>query len=143
PATLSRRASRPPGAATMAAVAVRGFADPRFEAVRDAFADVVAGQPGTGAAVAAWAGGAWIADLWGGWADAARTREWQRDDVVMPYSVSKPFAALCALTLVDRGTLELDAPVQRYWPEFRAPATVRHVLSHQAGVVALDEQAPT
>src|SRR5262249_37293170 len=107
------------------------------------FAGVVDAQPGTGAAVAAWADGTWVVDLRGGWADAARTREWQRDGIVMPYSVSKPFAALCALTLVDRGTLGLDAPMQRYWPEFRAPATVRHVLSHQAGVVALDEPAPT
>ncbi len=45
--------------------------------------------------------------------------------------------------LVERGQIELDALMQRYWPEFRPPATVRHVLSHQAGVVALDEPAPT
>src|SRR5262249_22181692 len=45
--------------------------------------------------------------------------------------------------LAERGDLDLDAPVQRYWPEFKAPATVRHVLSHQAGLVALDEPAPT
>jgi CubicO group peptidase (beta-lactamase class C family) len=50
---------------------------------------------------------------------------------------------VCALVLVDRGELELDALVQRYWPEFTAPATVRHVLSHQAGVVVLDDPAPT
>jgi CubicO group peptidase (beta-lactamase class C family) len=41
------------------------------------------------------------------------------------------------------GQLNLDAPVQRYWPAFRAAATVRHVLSHQAGVVMLDRQVPT
>jgi Beta-lactamase len=45
--------------------------------------------------------------------------------------------------LVEAGRLDLDAPVQRYWPEFRARATVRHILSHQAGVVALDQPAPT
>ena len=72
-----------------------------------------------------------------------RTKPWQRDSIVQPYSVSKPFAAMCALLLVDRGLLDLDAPVQRYWPEFTAQATVRHVLSHQAGVVALDTPAPT
>jgi CubicO group peptidase (beta-lactamase class C family) len=57
--------------------------------------------------------------------------------------VSKPFAAMGALLLVDRGLLDLDAPMRRYWPEFRAPASVRQVLSHQAGVVALDEPAGT
>ena len=127
----------------MTAVNAEGTVDATFEPVRDAFADVVRAQPGTGAAVAVWVDGAWVVDLWGGWADAARTRAWRRDSIAMPYSVSKPFAALCALVLVDRGALDLDAPVQRYWPEFTAQATVRHVLSHQAGVVAIDEPAPT
>ena len=120
-----------------------GTIDPRFDAVRETFADMVRGIAGTGAAVAAWHDGAWVVDLWGGWADAARLRPWQRSSIVQPYSVTKPFAALCALRLADQGELELEAPVQRYWPEFRAPATVRHVLSHQAGVVALDQAAPT
>jgi len=111
--------------------------------VREVFEETVRALPGTGAALAAWHDGVWVVDLWGGWADAALSRPWRRSSIVQPYSVTKPFAALCALRLVDAGKLELDAPVQRYWPEFRAPATVRHVLSHQAGVVALDEPAPT
>ncbi len=122
---------------------IGGWVERRFEPVREAFAEVLAGQRGTGAAVAAWRDGAWVADLWGGWADAAGTRPWQADSLVQPYSVSKPFAAVCALLLVDRGQLELDAPVQRYWPQFRADADVRQLLSHQAGVVALDEPVPT
>ncbi len=104
---------------------------------------MVENAAGTGAAVVAWLDGAWVVDLWGGWADAGLTRPWERDSIVMPYSVSKPFAAMCALVLVDRGALDLDAPVQRYWPQFLAPATVEQVLSHQAGVVVLDEPAPT
>src|SRR5438128_2216673 len=122
---------------------VDGPIDQRFGPVRDAFGDVIRAQPGTGAAVAAWVDGAWVIDLWGGWADTGRTLDWKRDCIVMPYSVTKPFAAICALLLVDRGALDLDAPMRTYWPEFRARATVRHVLSHQAGVVALDEPAPT
>jgi CubicO group peptidase (beta-lactamase class C family) len=122
---------------------VSGTTGPRFAPVREALAEVLEAQAGTGAAVAGWHDGAWVVDLWGGWADAARTRPWERDSIVQPYSVTKPFAALCALRLVDRGQIDLDAPVQRYWAEFRAPATVRQVVSHQAGVVALDEPAPT
>ena len=125
------------------AVQSEGTVDQRFAPVRDAFEAVLAAQRGTGAAVAAWCDGSWVADLWGGTADAAGTRRWQADSVVQPYSVTKPFTAVCALRLVDRGSLELDAPVQRYWPEFVAPATVRQVLSHQAGVVALDEPVAT
>lgn len=122
---------------------VLGFADARFGPVRDCFAGVVDAQPGTGAAFAAWHDGLLVVDLWGGHADLARRRLWQADSLVQPYSVSKPFAAVCALRLVETGRLELDAPVQRYWPEFRAQATVRQVLSHQAGLVALDRPVPT
>jgi len=124
-------------------MSVEGHVDARFGPVRECFTEVVAGQAGTGAAFAAWCDGRLVADLWGGHADLARHRPWAALSLVQPYSVSKPFAAVCALRLVEAGRLDLDAPVQRYWPQFRAPATVRHVLSHQAGVVALDQPAPT
>jgi CubicO group peptidase (beta-lactamase class C family) len=93
--------------------------------------------------VAAWHDGRWVARLHGGWADAARTRPWREDTLVMPYSVSKPVAAVALLLLVDRGLVDLDRPVRAYWPEFTADAKVRQVLSHQAGIVALDEPMPT
>jgi CubicO group peptidase (beta-lactamase class C family) len=119
-----------------------GFTEPRFDSVRDCLAGVLDGQSGTGAAFAAWFDGRRVVDLWGGYADAGRTRPWESASIVQPYSVSKPFAAVCVLHLAGQGRLDLDAPMQRYWPEFRAPATVRHVLSHQAGIVALAEPAP-
>jgi len=124
-------------------VEVQGFADTRFESVRESFAGVVTAQPGTGAALAVWYEGRPVVDLWGGYADQRLQRQWQADSLVQPYSVSKPFAAVCALRLADIGRLDLDAPVQRYWPRFRAPATVRQLLSHQAGVVWLHEPVPT
>jgi CubicO group peptidase (beta-lactamase class C family) len=124
-------------------VEVQGFADARFGPVRDCFAEVIRDQPGTGAGFAAWCDGSAVVDLWGGYADSGGRRPWLADSLVQPYSVSKPFAAVCVLRLAEAGRLDLDAPVQRYWPQFRAPATVRQILSHQAGVVALDEPAPT
>jgi CubicO group peptidase (beta-lactamase class C family) len=124
-------------------IIAQGLVDPQFEPVREAFAAVAGRLAGTGAAVAVWYDGAWVVDLWGSWADGATRRLWQPDSIVQPYSVSKPFAAMCALALIDRRRLELDAAVRRYWPEFRAAATVRQLLSHQSGVVALDRPAPT
>jgi CubicO group peptidase (beta-lactamase class C family) len=121
---------------------VWGFADARFGPVRQCFAEVLRAQPGTGAGFAAWCDGRAVVDLWGGYADRALSRPWGAQSLVQPYSVSKPFVAVCALRLAEAGRLDLDAPVQRYWPEFRAPATVRQVLSHQAGVVMLDRPAP-
>jgi len=122
---------------------VAGTADKHFALVRDAFAQVAANQPGSGAALAAWCDGHAVIDLWGGYADAERGRLWRSDSLVQPYSVCKPFAAICLLRLIDDGRVDIDAVVQRYWPEFTAPATVRQVLSHQAGVVALDTPVAT
>src|SRR5581483_6206558 len=127
----------------MASMNVHGMAEPGFEPVRDCLAAILDGQPGTGAAFAAWHDGRRVADLWGGHTDEARTRPWEAASIVQPYSVSKPFAAVCVLHLAEKGQLDLDALMQRYWPEFGAQATVRQVLSHQAGVVALDQPAPT
>jgi CubicO group peptidase (beta-lactamase class C family) len=107
-----------------------------FEPVRDAFDEVLRGQGGPGAAVAAWYDGRWVVDLWGG-------AGWHRDTLCMPYSVSKPFAALPLLALVDDGQVDLDDPVQRTWPEFEAAVTLRQLLSHQAGIVALSAPAAT
>jgi CubicO group peptidase (beta-lactamase class C family) len=57
--------------------------------------------------------------------------------VANTFSVTKPFAAMCVLLLVDRGKVGLDDAV-----EIPAGATVRQVLSHQAGLVALREPQP-
>ncbi len=121
---------------------VQGSVAAAFRPVREVLAEIVAGEPGTGASFAVWHDGDWVVDLWGGYADAGRTRAWRHDTLVMPYSVTKPFAALCVLTLAERGLVDLDAPMQRYWPDLRAPASVRDVLCHRAGVVVLDEEAP-
>ena len=117
---------------------IQGSAEPPFAQVRDVLGKVLADQSGAGASFAVWHGGEWVVDLWGGHADAAHRVRWQRDTLVMPYSVTKPFAALCVLTLVDRGLVELDGPMRRYWPGLRADATVRDVLSHRAGLVVLE-----
>ncbi len=123
-------------------MSVEGTIDPHFAQVGDVFAEVVAGQAGTGAALAVWHAGEWVVDVWGGYADAARTIPWQRDSIVMPYSTTKPFAAVCALLLADRGRIDLDEPLSTYWPEMTALTTMRQVLCHRSGHVVLDREAP-
>lgn len=121
---------------------VDGFCDPAFAGVREAFVkNFDDGE--IGAACAVEVRGELVVDLWGGWADDARTREWKRDTLVNAYSVGKPIAAVSALQCVARGELELDEPATRWWPELiagRHGATVRDVLCHRAGVPAIREQ---
>lgn len=84
-----------------------------------------------------------VVDLWGGWADGARTRLRERETLVNVWSTTKGPTALCAHILVDQGLLDLDAPVATYWPEFAAAGKeavlVRHLLSHRAGLAGLRE----
>jgi CubicO group peptidase (beta-lactamase class C family) len=76
---------------------VQGFTDGRFAPVRQGFAEIIAAQPGTGAGFAVWCEDRLVVDLWGGYADTERCRRWEPGSLVQPYSVSKPFAAVCAL----------------------------------------------
>ncbi|MEU4079002.1 EstA family serine hydrolase [Streptomyces venezuelae] len=123
--------------------AVHGTCAPRFTAVREAFQANFHSRDELGAAVSVQVHGETVVDLWGGWADAARTRPWERDTVVNVWSTTKGVTALCAHLLADRGLLDLDAPVAAYWPEFAAAGKealpVRHLLSHRAGLCGLRE----
>ncbi len=128
---------------------VHGTCEPQFEKLRSVFTqsfERADGKSEVGAAVAVWHGGKLVADLWGGFADAAKTKPWQRGTIANVYSTTKGITALCALRLAERGALDLDAPVARYWPEFAASGKgaipVRWLLTHQAGLAAVREPLP-
>src|ERR1051325_1706831 len=126
---------------------VDGECAARFRDVRDAFARNFDASREIGASFAATVNGEPVIDLWGGWADAGRTRPWTADTIVNVFSTTKAMTALCAHVLVDRGLLDVEAPVARYWPEFgqarKERVLVRHVLSHGAGLAALHSPLPT
>ncbi|MCX4856604.1 serine hydrolase domain-containing protein [Streptomyces canus] len=117
-----------------------------FEPVREAFAANFARHGDVGAAVCVYQGGRPVVDLWGGVADYESGQPWTRDTLQLVYSATKGATTTAAHMLVDRGQLDLDAPVAKYWPEFaaggKADIPVRWLLSHQAGLVALDEPVP-
>src|SRR5262245_14142719 len=118
-----------------------GFCAPQFEPVRDAFvANFTAGNE-VGASVCVTQNGVPVVDLWGGEAVKGGA-PWQRDTIVNVYSTTKTMAAISVLVLADRGAVDLDAPVARYWPEFaqngKEGVLVRHVMSHSAGLSGFD-----
>jgi CubicO group peptidase (beta-lactamase class C family) len=121
---------------------VSGDTAPGFEGVRESFAANLAGGQEIGAAVSAYLNGRKVVDLWGGIADPADGRAWERDTLQVVYSTTKAVTAACALLLAQRGELDLDAPVAEYWPEFAAHGKdripVRWLLTHQAGLPTLD-----
>jgi CubicO group peptidase (beta-lactamase class C family) len=128
-------------------MAIDSMCDARLRRVRDAFAENFARNGEVGAAVAVTVDGKPVVDLWAGHADAARTRPWTRETIVNVASTTKGLTAICAHRLVDRGLLDLQAPVATYWPEFakagKAAIPVHLLLSHRAGLPAVDAPLPT
>jgi CubicO group peptidase (beta-lactamase class C family) len=125
---------------------IHGNCATRFARVREAFAELFADPSEVGGAVAIQLDGRFAVDLWAGHADAARSRPWERDTLVNVFSTTKGMTALCAHRLVDRGSLDLDAPAARYWPEFarggKAALPVRQLLNHSAGLPAIRRPLP-
>jgi CubicO group peptidase (beta-lactamase class C family) len=113
-----------------------GHVAPGFEAVAAAFTDCVdAGGPG--AAMAAVVDGEVVLDVWGGTA-TDDGQAWASDTVCVVASGSKGVVAVAVLMLVERGLLDLRAPVTRYWPEFgasgKAGVLVADIVAHTAGL---------
>ena len=123
-----------------------GKTDARFRGVEDAFRENFDRFPEVGAALSVYIDGKSVVDIWGGFADAARMRAWERDTIVNVWSTTKGIVAACAHRLVDQGKIDLDAPVAKYWPEFaqagKESLPVRYLLSHQAGLCAIGERLP-
>ena len=123
-------------------VRVRGSAAQGFEPVIEAFANNFAEHHEVGAACALYHRGRPVVDIWGGLADAASGRPWEEDTVVLVFSAAKGPTATCINRLVEAGRLDIDLPVAHYWPEFgcngKEAITTRMVLSHQAGLAAID-----
>ncbi|HUA33039.1 MAG TPA: serine hydrolase domain-containing protein [Candidatus Binataceae bacterium] len=125
------------------AIQIDGSCDPRFNRVKDAFAQNFERGVEVGAAVAITIDGKPVVDIWAGHADKARTRPWTRDTLVNCYSTTKGVTAICAHRLAGEGKLDIDAPVAKYWPEFaqagKAKLPVRYLLSHRAGLAAVSK----
>ena len=127
---------------TVSDTAIGGWVAPGFEGVAEAFAENFRSHGDKGASLGVYVDGAAKADLWGGVADGATGRPWASDTVSIIYSATKGATAILAWLLAQRGMLDFDAPVTRYWPEFgaggKAGVPVRYLFTHQVGLPYLD-----
>lgn len=123
----------------MSAVDIHGSYAPAYQRVAEEFARNFTARGELGAAVAAFVDGELVVNLWGGWIDPAGTRPWHVDTLSTVLSGTKGITSTCVHHLVERGVVELDAPIARYWPEFaqagKADVTLAMVLSHRSGVI--------
>src|SRR5204863_4180013 len=97
-----------------------------------------------GAAVSVWQNGKPIVDLYGGFRDAGREELWTADTVVLVWSATKGIGSACVLHALQQRKIELNRRVAEFWPEFgqadKDKITVGQLLSHQAGLCALDQR---
>jgi CubicO group peptidase (beta-lactamase class C family) len=123
--------------------AIHGSCDSRFTAVREAFIENYRLEDEIGSAFSVMEDGKAVVDLWGGWKDAGCTQSWERDTIVCMMSVVKGLGGIAFNMLIDRGLVDPDAPVAKYWPEFaqngKETLPVRFVLDHRAGLPVLTE----
>lgn len=125
---------------------IDGHCDSAFSAVADALRDNVRHRGETGSAVAVYADGELVVDLWTGYLDAEGRRPWTASSITILYSIAKSICALTAHILVDEGHLDLDSPVADYWAEFgrngKETILVRHLLAHWDGMSFPDHTSP-
>jgi len=120
---------------------MHGTTDPAFAPVRAAFARLLDSLDAPGASVCVYQHGRPVVDLWGG-SHPVTGAPWTDESVTVLFSATKAATALCAHLLAQRGLLDLDAPVSRYWPEFAAEGKgqvpVSWLLSHRGGLPSPD-----
>ena len=120
-----------------------GWVAPGFEEVRTEFDRNFVERGEIGAAVAAYWRGEKVVDLWGGRRTPMGDAPWNEDTLVVVNSTTKGLAAMTVAVANSRGWIDYDAPVAEYWPEFaqngKGAVTVRQLLSHEAGLVWIDE----
>src|SRR3982751_1734730 len=96
-----------------------------------------------GAAVSIWQNGVPVLELHDGYRDAQREVQWTADTLVLIFSATKGLGSACLLHVLQKNEIELERRVAEFWPTFaeggKADITLAQLLSHQAGLVALDE----
>lgn len=129
------------------AIEIHGHNDPRFDAVREAFAanftDAPEGLNEQAARFSVLVEGEAVVDLWAGYADTARTTPFTDTTLTSVFSTGKAVMALLMATAVEAGQVDYDQTVASLWPEFGAAGkqevTVAQLLSHQSGLPGFSE----
>jgi len=125
---------------------IEGICDKRFISAKNAFEKNFELGLEVGASFAVSLNGELVVDIWGGFSDSAKTKPWEKDTIVNVFSTTKVMTALCIYLLIDKGLIDVEAPVSKYWPEFnqanKEDVLVKHLLSHSAGLPGFGEEIP-
>jgi len=123
---------------------IEGICDERFISAKRAFKKNFDLGLEVGASLAVSWNGKLVLDLWGGFSDSSQSKPWEKDTIVNVFSTTKIMTVLCVHLLIDKGLIDVEMPVFKYWPEFaqasKKNVLVKHLLSHSAGLPGFDEK---
>jgi CubicO group peptidase (beta-lactamase class C family) len=119
---------------------IHGTSAPAYNKLGELLSQSIDDGKDVGASVSVTVEGETVVDMWGGWADEARTTPWEKDTITNVWSTTKTMTFLSTLLLAERGLLDYHEKVATYWPEFaqngKADIEVRHLMGHTSGVSA-------
>lgn len=122
----------------------KGHCDPRFSELQTLLKRNVESGDELGASICVNLDGKDIVDIWAGYTEPSRTTLWDKNTIVNVWSTTKTVTSLAAFMLVERGLLDLEENVAKYWPEFAANGKenvkVKHILSHTSGLSGWEEK---
>jgi len=119
---------------------LHGFIHPDFADVARGLRRILPKRGPGGAAVCVYHRGEKVVDAWAGTRDDQGS-PWEEDTLSVSFSTTKGVASTLLHVYADRGLIDYDAPVARYWPEFaeagKEHITVRQLMCHEAGLYAI------
>jgi CubicO group peptidase (beta-lactamase class C family) len=122
---------------------IHGKVAPGFEDASIEFERAFTQRGEMGAACSIYHKGEKVVDLWGGYRDVKTGAPWEQDTMVLVFSATKGLSSMAMAVAHSRGYFDYDEKVATYWPEFaqqgKESITIRQILSHQAGLCAIDE----
>ena len=121
---------------------LQGLLHPDFAGVARALTRILPKKGEGGAAACVYHRGEKVVDIWGGTRNRAGD-PWEPDTLSVSFSTTKGVASTLLHVYADRGEIDYDARVTRYWPEFgrngKGEVTVRQLMCHEAGLYAIDD----
>ena len=116
---------------------LRGRLEPMFQQNFEKYGEL-------GAAVSIWQNGEPLVNLHGGFRDAGREHPWTDNTIVLIWSATKALGSACLMHVLQKHEIDLERRVAEFWPKFeqagKGQITVAQLVSHQAGLAALDRQ---
>ena len=119
-------------------MSIHGTCEEKFQPVKELFREIHQSGREVGSSFSVYKDGIPLIDIWSGYADKEKNKEWERDTLANVWSTTKGITALTIAHAYEQGILDYEEKVSTYWPEFASSGkdeiTVGMLLSHQAGI---------